>query len=355
MSDLRILTTGESWFGATGRACTTALRGLGCDVGEVNIDHYVPQWRRRSSRAVARLVHPIAVGEFNEALLHQAWQQNPAIFLAFKGPYVKSSTLRKMRSLGIKLYNYYPDTSAFTHGPLLPKSLPEYDCIFYTKPFWDKDVRQRIRLRESVFLAHGYDAELHRPFRLTAQDRMHYDVDVAVIGSHTRYKEGFLRELLALRPKLDLKIWGHRWETCRDEQILNCWQLGALTGQAYARALQTARINLAINSGIVKGASQGDFVTTRTFQIPACRGFMLHERNPEVLELFSEGREMACFASAAEAAEKIGYYLTHVEEREAIAEAGYRRCSPAYSYTTRMRELLEWHVSASNMDRGDRG
>ena len=342
-STLRVLTTGESWEGCTGRACTHALRTLGCDVSEVNIDMYVPQWRRPVSRVVGRAILPIARKEFNEALLHQAYQQSPALFIAFKGPYVEAATLRKMRSMGIKLYNYYPDTSAFTHGPVLPKALPDYDCVFYTKPFWDKDVRESISLRESVFLPHGYDEELHKPWPLTEQDRVHYEVDVAVIGSHTAYKERLLGELLRLRPQMNLKIWGSRWESCRDVEILNHWQLGPLTGQGYSRALQAAKVNLAITSGVVPGASQGDYVTTRTYQIPACRAFMLHERNPEVLELFQEGKEIACFSSPAEAAEKIDHYLAHPEERTAITEAGYRRCVPAYSYTARMRDLLEWH------------
>ncbi|HUS18680.1 MAG TPA: glycosyltransferase [Terriglobales bacterium] len=346
MKSSRILCTGESWYGATGRACTASLRQLGCDVTEVNIDNYVPQWRRKSHRTIGRLIFPIARKEFNEALLHMAWQQNPVFFLAFKGPYVEVATLRKMRSMGIKLYNYYPDTSAFSHGPMLPKSLPEYDCIFYTKPFWDADVRKRVPLQESVFLAHGYDEELHKPWPLTDQDRAQYDVDVAVIGSSTPYKEKVLGELLTLRPKLNLKIWGDRWETCKDERILNCWQLGPLTGQSYSRALQKARINLAIMSGKVNGASQGDDVTTRTFQIPASRGFMLHERNTEVLTLFEEGKEIACFASPQELVEKLDFYLAHPAERVAIAEAGYRRCVPAYSYSSRMTDLLQWHAAS---------
>jgi spore maturation protein CgeB len=339
-----ILCTGESWFGARGRSYTAALRALGHDVGEVSIDHYVPQWRRKSSRAVARLILPISVSEFNEAILQRARQQRPEIFLALKGPYVKAATLRKMREMGIKLYNYYQDTSAFAHGPLLPKALPEYDCVFYSQPFWDSDVRKRLPLKESVYLmGRGYDAELHKPWHLTEQDRIQYDVDVAVIGNQTRYKEDLLRQLLKLRPKLDLKIWGNRWETSKDEDILNCWQRGPLTGQAYSRALQAARINLAITSGIVKGASQGDFTTGRTFEIPASRGFMLHERNPEVCNLFEEGKEIVCFSSVKELAEKIDYYLAHPEERTAIAEAGYSRCVPAYSFTARMRDLLQWH------------
>lgn len=346
-SVVRVLTTGESWYGATGRACNSALRQLGCDVSEVNIDHYVPQWRRRYSRAVGRLIHSIAQREFNDALLHQAWQQNPAFFLAFKGPYVEGETLRKMRKMGIQLYNYYPDTSAFTHGAELPRALPEYDCVFYTKPFWDADVRKRIALKQSVFLNHGYDEEIHQVFTLTAQDQAQYGVDVAVIGSHTPHKARFLRELLRLRPQLELKIWGHRWETCGDELLLNRWQLGPLTGQSYSRGLQAAKINLAVLSGAVAGASQGDFVSTRSFQIPACGGFMLHERNPEILELFEEDKEIACFSSVSEAAKRIDYYLAHPAERKAMAEAGHQRAVPAYSYNTRMATLMAWHEAHS--------
>jgi len=344
--NIRILTTGESWFDGVSRACTTAFRRFGCDVGEVNIDNFMPQWRRRASRAVARLIMPIALKEYNEALVRLAEQQRPAFFLAFKGAFVEAETLRRMRALGVKLYNYYPDTSAFTHGPYLPQSLPEYDCTFYTKPFWDGDVRSRIKLRESVFLHHGYDSDLLQPWPLTEQDMADYHVDVSVIGSQTRYKEEMIRRLLRLRPHLQLKIWGHRWETSSDAQVLEHWQRDALTGQAYARGLQAAKINLAITSGIVAGASQGDYVTMRTFQIPACRGFMLHERNPEVLELFTEGKEMACYATVEELAEKIDYYLAHPEERKAIAEAGCRRCVPAYSYDTRMQTILDWHMQS---------
>ncbi len=70
---------------------------------------------------------------------------------------------------------------------------------------------------------------------------------------------------------------------------------------------------------------------------------MLHERTPELAEIFEEGREVAAFGSAQELAEKIDYYLAHPEERERIAHAGYQRCVPAYSYEARMKTLLEWH------------
>jgi spore maturation protein CgeB len=67
---------------------------------------------------------------------------------------------------------------------------------------------------------------------------------------------------------------------------------------------------------------------------------MLHERNLEVLDLYKENKEIACFDSAEELAGKIDYYLTHPVERESIAGAGHARCVPAYSYDNRMAEIL---------------
>jgi spore maturation protein CgeB len=93
------------------------------------------------------------------------------------------------------------------------------------------------------------------------------------------------------------------------------------------------------------GRIEVDETTTRTFEIPACEGFMLHERTPELLELYEEGKEVACFGSVEELASKIEYYLAHPEEREAIARASHARCVPAYSYDERIKEILRYHHS----------
>ena len=72
---------------------------------------------------------------------------------------------------------------------------------------------------------------------------------------------------------------------------------------------------------------------------------MLHERTTELLTLFEEDKEVVCFQSPEEAAAQIEYYLAHPAEREAIAQAGFERCVPAYSYDNRMRQILDWHCA----------
>ncbi|HEV2733540.1 MAG TPA: glycosyltransferase, partial [Longimicrobiaceae bacterium] len=252
---------------------------------------------------------------------------------------------RALRRSGVALYNFYPDTSAFAHGALLAESLPEYDCVFYTKRFWVDDVLRQITLRRSEFLQHGYDPEVHHPWKLEERDVRQYRHDVTVVATHTAHKERVLADLVRRMPGLDLRIWGNLWENCRAGELRPHIAGRALLGGSYAKAIGASAINLAIMSGQVEGSSRGDETTTRTYEIPACGGFMLHERSGELLELFEEGREVACFGSGDELADKIQHYLAHPEERRAIARAGHERCVPAYSYDNRMAEIVRRHLA----------
>ena len=344
--NLRVLFLGENWYGSCARACCYALRRLGHDVVDIDSQTIVPLLRRRASRGVLRALLPWLVREYNGIVLETAAEFQPDVLLAFKAPYVTAETLSRLRERGVALYNYYPDTSVFAHGPWLPAALAEYDCVFFTKHFGEADARQRVAVREACFVPHGYDPDVHRPWPLSARDVEQYGHDVVVIATHTPYKERVLAELLARVSGLDLRIWGHLWRTrCRSSAVRAHVVGAAVSGSAYARAIRAARINLAIMSGPVTGASQGDETTTRTYEIPACGGFMLHERSTELGTLFEEGTEVACFGTPDELAERIGHYLAHDDERAAIARAGYERCVSAYSYDTRMRTVMAWHLA----------
>lgn len=342
---MRILFLGENWFGSCARACCYALRRMGFDVLDVDDQTIIPMLRELSSRAFLRLVMKRLIREYNEMVLDSAISFKPDMLLAFKGTYIQANTLRQLRKTGLALYNYFPDTSAFAHGRLIPESFPEYDCIFYTKRFFDRDVREKIKIRQSSFLPHGFDSEIHQPMQLEPIDIDQFGCDVSLIATYTSHKEEVLEQLVTRKSEIDLRIWGNQWiERCRSEKLKKHIQGTALTGSSYAKAIKATRINLGIMSGVVTGASRGDETSTRTYEIPACGGFMLHERTGEVLDLFEEGKEVDCFASIQELSDKIGYYLLHSEERDRIAQAGYARCVPQYSYDNRVMEIIQWHT-----------
>jgi spore maturation protein CgeB len=338
---VRVLFLGENWFGSCARACCFALRRLGCDVRDVDLQTIVPQLRMRSSRAFLRLVGPRLIREYNQAILELARQFQPDFLLAFKGTYVQSETLRELRSLGAALYNYYPDRVLLARHTLLERTISEYDCFFDTKKYWDGDAAEHFHPRYRNFLPHGYDPDIHHPVELEDRDRLQFECDVCLIATHTSVKEAVLAELVRLRPKLDLKIWGNLWkENCRAVEVRRQVFGSALNGMSYTKAVLASRINLGL-MGVTPEAQ--DETSTRTYEIPACGGFMLHPRTTEVLDLFADRKEIVCFDSVREMAEQIDYYLAQPEQRLAIARAGNARCVPAYSYEHRMKEILSWH------------
>jgi spore maturation protein CgeB len=172
--------------------------------------------------------------------------------------------------------------------------------------------------------------------------------DVSYVGNHSAHKEEVLDSLAKLFPEIKLRIWGYRWrQRCASDRLKKYIVGMPVEGSSYAKTLQASCINLSIMYGIVYGASQGDETSNRTYEIPACGGFMLHERTPEVLERYYEDKEIACFSSTEELVEKLRHYLAHPAQREELVRAGHARCVPAYSFDSRMRQVISWHEEHS--------
>ncbi|HMA22170.1 MAG TPA: glycosyltransferase, partial [Gemmatimonadaceae bacterium] len=111
----------------------------------------------------------------------------------------------------------------------------------------------------------------------------------------------------------------------------------------YAIAICGSSISLGILSEARLGSSSGDLITARTFQIPACGTFMLHERTTEAEQYFAEGREAEFYSGTDELVEKVKRYLDDPVSRAAVARGGLRRSMESgYSADQRMRVVLDW-------------
>jgi len=83
----------------------------------------------------------------------------------------------------------------------------------------------------------------------------------------------------------------------------------------------------------------------RVFQETACRRMVMIDRSrPEIFDYFEDGKEIVTFDdnNPEELKEKILYYLSHDEEREAIAHNGYVRTMKENTWKTRIQKLLEF-------------
>jgi spore maturation protein CgeB len=349
---LRIICVGETWFGSDARASFAALRRLGHSTYGIDESHFVPtEWTTTATRILRKLFRQAMVNDLTAKIAERIGLQRPDAVFVFKGNYVSADALRLIRAAGVLSVNYYPDVSFMTHGPQLPEALPLYDHVFNAKTFGVNDMMAH-GVQSVSFLAPGFDPELHYPIALTDDDHKHFDCDVTFIGTWSPKKELILGELCAALPELDVKIWGNQWEKSATPGLERAIMGVSVTGEDYTRAICAAKISLGLLSEVRKGASSGDLITARTFQIPACGAFMLHERNPEAASCFNEGEEAEFFSGKEELVAKIRRYVADDDARSRIAANGMKRSHESgYSVDSRMKVVADWIRTAAHRRR----
>jgi hypothetical protein len=331
-------------LGSNGYAGVKALRRAEWSVQTIAEWEYVPiRWERPVMRVIGAAVRAIAVREFNEAIVRQAIQLTPELFVAFKGAFVRPDTLMALRERGVRTYCFFPDVSFRAHGPYLPQALRRYDWVFTTKTFGVTDMREQLGVTRSSVLLHGFDPDVHRPRDLTREDYDRYSCDASFIGTWSPKKEALLDGLVARLPRLHLRIWGEQWSKAKSPRLRHVIMGHGIEGEEYARAIAASKVNIAILSERRPGASSGDQITSRTFHIPACGGFMLHERTVEASTLLRDGVECAFFDEAAGLANVLHEYLTDDDRRNRIANRGRELVWAHHSWDHRIREILGKH------------
>lgn len=338
---LRILAISALWQGANDYAFVRAFRRAGHSVLAVSEREYLPSWQSKSLKVLRRSLRAQVVKAYNEALKEKAHSFRPDIFFVFKGSLIKAETLQAIKAGGAIAIQFYPDVSFRTHGPFLAEALREYDWVFTTKSYGLGDMDQQLGIKAASFAPHAFDPETHRPIAYLEKDAEQYGCETSFIGNWSSKKERILSALTVTEPSCDLKIWGpSAWGAAGD--CAAHFQGYPVFGDEYAKAIQLSKVNIGLLSEARTGASSGDHITARTFEIPASGGFMLHERTEEAMQYFEDGKECAFFDGPDDLVEKVRYYLAHEDERAAIAQAGHQRClTSGYSVDDRARSVID--------------
>jgi len=86
-----------------------------------------------------------------------------------------------------------------------------------------------------------------------------------------------------------------------------------------------------------------DTTNFRNFEIPAAGAFQLSERSNEILGLFAEEKEIACFGSREELRSACERYINDDTSREGVAIAGYNRLvNGNHGIVDRARQIAVW-------------
>jgi len=341
-----VLIACDMWFGSTAYGIAKGFRDRGWDVNEVNPLRFMPDYKTKFLKVVKRLIWPFAVAEYNQKIVNTVQMQPPDLFLTVKGSYIQVETLEIIDSIGVLTANYYPD-AWFSHKGVDEKTFNYYSHFFTTKSFQIDYLESLLGEDNVSFLPHGYVAEVHKPDDSSSLALISRDnCDLLYIGTYDKQKEQWFAAIKKQFPTLSFKIYGEGWMQKAKTSVLKDTIVGqGVYGSAYASVIQSAKINLAIHMGAADKSDWQDLVSTRTFEIPACKGFMLHIDNKEVRSLFEPEKEIGVFSDIESLSEQIEHYLTNEQHRLECVENAFQRCVPAYSYDKRAESIINWYLS----------
>lgn len=205
---------------------------------------------------------------------------------------------------------------------------------------WDRCFPGRVgegqQIVESVLIEQG--RELSRYLVPELLSRKAHGLTVSVGELEPEYivaelaaAERRLAYVQALIP-LGIHVWGDEgWKQVPGLHYRGSAEHGATINKIYSSA--------AINVDIGR-LYQLDIVTMRVFDVLACRGFMLAEYSEDLEELFAIGEEVESWKTLDELLDKCRWYLNNPQQRELIAQRGYRAVCERHTIRQRLQTMM---------------
>ena len=304
------------------------LKELGHDVTPFPQDEYLSRALRRTPLRLLKggLYSDQVVAEFNRTLLDAVVDLRPDIAWLEWPLLLRAETLAKAATrVPHCVFVSFQDDNPFGSRPgehrrwqYFLEAIPHYHLHLVKRERDCAELLQRGARRAQLF-RHGFYAPLFAPIP-PSDIPVDLRQDVSFVGTPLDHRTAALGDLL-IQHNLPLRIYGGRWNrTLIYYRRRECFRPPVLA-RDYARVISGSRISL----GFVSSSNRDEY-TMRTFEIPACHGFLLAERTPAHQALFVEGKEAEFFSSTEECADKIRFFLNYDALRARIAERGYRRC-----------------------------
>jgi hypothetical protein len=198
-------------------------------------------------------------------------------------------------------------------------ALSEFDlCLFHRQKNFQDAVE--FGARDVMIVPHAADEVAHMSPPYDAEDAAVWGSEVVFVGTWFLERGALLHALI--EAGVPLTIYGARWNKAPEwSAIRNHWKGPNLTGLDYVKAIKYAKVAL----GLVE-KRVGDEYTTRSAEIPYIGTVLCAERTVEHDRLYNDGIGVMLWSNAQECAECCRWLLQNPTQREAMAEAGQRRC-----------------------------
>lgn len=317
--------------------CARALeeRGLAAEVLCFHPNHY-------TGRPGLRF---LGSGEYwlaERMLLSRLRAAGPDLVLVIKGSELLPDTVKRIRDVcRAPVVNWWTDDPCLLG--VSSRISPAYDVFFTNDP---DSVPEHIKAgcRRAEFMTFACDPSLHRRVELDAAERARYGSDIVFVGLLTPRRVEFLVPLAGP----GLKIWScpvvqeylpatdsvRRTPLTPDSPLYACVTGREAWDEELVKIYSASKVVINVHA---HGRSDPNI---RVFEATGCGAFLLTESRRVLGDLFSVGKELACFSSPGELAETAFRYLEAETERERIAASGQARAYKDHTYYVRMGDML---------------
>ena len=288
---------------------------------------------QRALKRVHNLTAPLISGPLVSKAIAMIDEFQPDVALTSQGG--KSiawppALLEALNEKGVPIFNYFTDPVPEDDKVFLA-TIPFYAGIFtYNRhyvPTWYWYGASRVD-----YVPFASDHKIHTPKKPTSERFDYYCSPISYLATWQPNAELWSLMLVPY----GLKIWGNNWSKLPvGHQLRNCWQ-GQDKGLYEEFALICSSSDIVFN---VIRAFNGQGHSMKTFEIPACKGFVITNRTEQQLEFFPEDKACVYFSTAEELIDKTEFYLRNEKAREVIVEHAYQIASK-HRYLDRARDMV---------------
>lgn len=278
----------------------------------------------------------------NQMLIRAAQWYQPDLIHLGKAESIKGETIHEIKqTTGSCVIHFYGDFRWEIKPHVVDIGQHADTTLLYHK---DETMIQKYKqrgVRQIGFWWVGTDPEIFYP--RPAEKRY----DVIFMANNADFLEGHRkrRELIEamIAEDIDLHLYGGGWEYLSDVECVHLHPF--VNDEGFAQACSAAKITLGFNAvnNVRMYASW-----RRPFNSMASGAFHLTRYFPGLEDVFENGKHLVWFHSIPEAVEQIKYYLTHDEEREAIAAAGRQEVLAHHTWDDRIAVMLQYMQAAGH-------
>ena len=285
----------------------------------IDVNEYINPSDRLQYSLAYRFQLSILLKKFNNTIIKKINECDYDLIWFEKPIFIFEETLQVIHQMGIKTVSYNPDNPFGTRHDgcwgLYLKNIKYFSHHIISRRSNYKDLKG-LNAKDIIYIPLCSEKRIH--FK---DENIKKELEVTFIGTPYDSRLEFI-DLLSRHVKTSIHVFSAEWKKfnkkigSRSNVIIN----DAVYKSKYRSIINKSKIML----GFITRSNKDD-LSFRNFEITACGSFLLSQRSSMQERIFRENTEAIYFNDVEDCASKIHHFLIHSDERETIANQGYKR------------------------------